>query len=239
MAKTAPRHLPLPASSSAPDQKKSQRANADPTASTAHAAAVRSKVVQALAPAQVDAAALPSDLVELGHVLGAWGVRGAVKLAPYSADAQVLQQAAVWYLLPPATGRRPAGGALRAPLKLAVQQLREQGDGLVASFEGLDDRDVAEALRGAQIAVPRSDFPPLPEGEYYWLDLLGMAVHNREGVLLGTVQDMLSNGPQSVLVVQQQEEAGMTERLIPFVEAYVDGVDPAARLIRVDWQPDY
>ena len=66
-----------------------------------------------------------------------------------------------------------------------------------------------------------------------------MAVVNREGVQLGQVQELLSTGPQTVLVVGYELDGKPAERMIPFVSAYVDEVDQAARCIRVDWQPDY
>lgn len=180
---------------------------------------------------------VPGGLIELARIGGAWGVKGQVKLIPFSADAEVLQEASYWYVLPP-EGRAALFGA---PLRVDVAHIRVQGDALVAQLEGIDDRDWAQALRGATIALPRSAFPALPDGEYYWVDLIGLAVVNRQGISLGQVREMLSNGPQSVLVVQEQmREAGKAaEHLIPFVEVYVDAVDLAGQTITVDWQPDY
>ena len=62
---------------------------------------------------------------------------------------------------------------------------------------------------------------------------------NREGLELGVVQDLLSTGPQTVLVLQKVQDEQTIERMIPFVSAYVDEVDLNGRQIRVDWQPDY
>ncbi|KKW67644.1 hypothetical protein AAV94_09380 [Lampropedia cohaerens] len=183
----------------------------------------------------------PGGLIELARIGGAWGVKGQVKLIPFSADAEALQEASYWYVLPPA-GR---AALFSAPLRVDVAHIRVQGDALVAQLKGVDDRDWAQALRGATIALPRSAFPALPDGEYYWVDLIGLAVVNRQGVQLGHVREMLSNGPQSVLVVQEQKrESGLAagkaaEHLIPFVEVYVDAVDLAGQTITVDWQPDY
>ena len=104
------------------------------------------------------------------------------------------------------------------------------------------DRDVAESLKGARIFVPRSSFPSTKEDEFYWVDLIGLAVRNREGLDLGTVSELMSTGPQTVLVLSQpnpDDAAKPLERMIPFVSAYVDKVDMAARLILVDWQADY
>jgi 16S rRNA processing protein RimM len=87
--------------------------------------------------------------------------------------------------------------------------------------------------------VPRSSFPTPEDGEYYWVDLIGLQVVNRQGVALGEVRDLMATGPQTVLVLQAEEDGKKVERMIPFVSAFVDKVDMAARCITVDWQPDY
>jgi len=116
---------------------------------------------------------------------------------------------------------------------------------VVAKFVGLDDRTLAEALRGARIFLPRSSFPAASTDEYYWVDLIGLHVVNREGVALGCVRDLMTTGPQSVLCVEYVSSAEgeavpvVSERMIPFVAVYVDKVDIAGKQITVDWQPDY
>ena len=116
--------------------------------------------------------------------------------------------------------------------------MRDQGDGFVAASPEVTDRNAAEALRGARIFVARADFPRPGADEFYWADLIGMAVVNRDGVALGAVAGLIDNGPQSVLRVEPAGEGG-EERLIPFVSAYVDSVDLPARRIVVDWGLDY
>lgn len=179
---------------------------------------------------------LPADAVEVGRVRDAWGVRGWFAVQPHSASPEALFAARHWYLQWPQGGAGLGPGTCRA---LAIAQVRAHGDGLVAKARDIDDRSAAEALKGARIFVARADFPPLDEGEYYWVDLIGLAVLNREGVVLGDVVDLLATGPQQTLVLHQLVAGKTVERLIPFVDAYVDAVDLAARQIRVDWQPDY
>lgn len=87
--------------------------------------------------------------------------------------------------------------------------------------------------------VPRSSFPTPETDEYYWVDLIGLNVVNREGVHLGQVRDLLQTGPQTVLVLAYQEGEKTLERMIPFVSAYVDQVSLADQRILVDWQADY
>jgi 16S rRNA processing protein RimM len=97
----------------------------------------------------------------------------------------------------------------------------------------------ASRLRGARIFIPRSSFPTADPGEYYWVDLIGLAVHNRDGLVLGQVLGLLDTGPQTVLRVGAAEASAADEILIPFVAAYVDSVSLVERLIVVDWGLDY
>ena len=182
---------------------------------------------------------VPEDLIELGRLAGPWGVKGWSKVVPYSQDADVLMQASQWYLRPP-EGRFGRGfTAFTGAVSVEVEQCKPHGDGLVALIEGIRDRDLVASIKGASVWVPRRHFPPPADGEYYWVDLLGLEVVNREGVGFGRVVDLMSTGPHSVLVLKQTEAGEDVERLIPFVPAYVDEVDLAQGRVRVDWQPDY
>ena len=120
-----------------------------------------------------------------------------------------------------------------------MREAKEHSDSIVAHADAVDDRNAAEALRGARIFVPRSSFPTAGTDEYYWVDLIGLDVVNREGVALGRVKDLMTTGPQTVLVLAYEADGKPEERLLPFVAAYVDGVDLQARKITVDWQADY
>jgi 16S rRNA processing protein RimM len=179
--------------------------------------------------------ALPADAVEVGRVLGAWGVQGAIKVAPFAADAQALFSSKRWYLAP---SELPRPGGLAHPVLLRVAHAREQGDGIVVTVQDLADRDLAEQLKGTRIFIPRASFPTPDDGEFYWVDLIGLAVLNREGLALGQVVGLLETGPHCVLRVKPAA-AEADELLIPFVGVYIDAVEMDQRRIRVDWQPDY
>lgn len=189
------------------------------------------------------AAALPADAVELGRIQDAWGIKGWVRILPYSADSEALFASPHWFLQPP-EGRFARGfSAFAGAVSVGVAEIKHHADGVVARIEGVDDRTLAESLKGVRISLPRSAFPETPEGEYYWVDLIGLKVVNREGLNLGVVRDLMPTGPSSVLVLafetEQDGEIREAERLIPFVSAYIDDVDRAARRIVADWQPDY
>ena len=120
-----------------------------------------------------------------------------------------------------------------------MREAREHSDSIVASSDDIPDRNAAESLKGARVFVPRSSFPTPGTDEYYWVDLIGLEVVNREGVALGQVQELLSTGPQTVLVLHQATDDKPIERMIPFVSAFIDQVDLPGKRITVDWQPDY
>ena len=187
---------------------------------------------------------LPDDALEVGRILDAWGVKGWVKVLPHSTEPEALFSAKSWFLQVPDARFRPGFTAFSGTVSLNVDEAKTHSGSVVAKFAGVDDRNVAEALRGARIFLPRSSFPAASADEYYWADLIGLNVVNREGVGLGCVRDLMATGPHSVLCVEyidSQEDGTNTpaERMIPFVAAYVDAVDIAGKCITVDWQPDY
>jgi 16S rRNA processing protein RimM len=111
---------------------------------------------------------------------------------------------------------------------------------VVATLVEITDRDMAEALKGAAVFIPRSQFPQLnDEDEFYWADLIGLEVENQQGERLGVVHDMMSNGPQSILRIKDPASPDSEERLVPFVEQFVIKVDREAKKIFVDWGLDY
>ena len=215
----------------------------------------------------------PEDAIEVGRILGAWGIKGGIKVLPFAADPQALFSAKRWFLKPaegvkpPAVAAKPGKvakpavvpahktpaqkAALAAPLptSLNVNGVRDQGDAIVALAPEIPDRDAAEAMKGVRIFVSRASFPAPDPDEFYWIDLIGLAVVNREGVALGDVIGLIDTGPHCVLRVKPAAvesaagdvpaEPAADERLIPFVEAYVDSVDIPGRRIVVDWGLDY
>src|SRR5206468_7229199 len=134
-------------------------------------------------PAGIEAAELPADAIEVGRIADAWGIKGWFKVLPHSADPQALFSSTRWYLQPSERGPQ----AFRGTVLLRVREAKEHSDTVVARADGVEDRSGAEALRGARIFIPRSSFPTAGDDEFYWVDLLGLDVVNREGVHLGQV----------------------------------------------------
>ena len=187
----------------------------------------------------LEAIELPADAIEVGRIADAWGLKGWFKVLPHSNDPEALFSSKRWYLLPTERGKPAFTGAKL----MRVREAKVHSDTIVAVAHELEDRDMAQALKGSRIFVPRSSFPTAPIDSYYWVDLMGLDVVNREGMALGQVKDLLSTGPQTVLVIEYTEDddgiSKVLERMIPFVAHFVDDVSLEAKRITVDWQPDY
>lgn len=164
------------------------------------------------------------DLVIMGFVRGASGVRGSLKVHADTEYADSLFDYPVWWLGKDGDWR---------PFDLVDGEVRPN-NALVVNLAGVTDRDQAEAMRGMQIAVPRSEFPEAGDGEYYWRDLIGLEVVNLQGESFGKVSELTETGAHDLLVVD-----GDRRRLIPFVESIVPEVDLKAGRIVVDWGADY
>jgi 16S rRNA processing protein RimM len=172
----------------------------------------------------------PEDLVELGAVRGAYGLKGWVRIAPFAADGSVLAAVRRWWLL----GDQPR--------PLALQGVKQRAESILAKWEGCETKEAADTLKGGVVAVARSDFPILDEGEYYLGDVVGYRVLNREGARLGTVSGIRSGAAMQWLEVKQDGPAegnGGSSLLIPLVDQYVDAIEPSARTVKVDWQSDW
>lgn len=166
----------------------------------------------------------PERLVPVGRVVGLHGVRGGLRIESWTDPREAIFNYQPWQL-------KTAGGELTLAALPLVRSQR-----IVARLEGIDDRDQAAALMGADILIRRSQLPDLPEGEYYWTDLEGLQVSNLQGEQLGRVQRLFETGANAVMVVNDSRR----ERLIPYVSGqYVVAVDLAAGTMRVDWDADF
>lgn len=165
----------------------------------------------------------------MGRVTAPYGVQGWIKVRAYTALPDGLLAYRAWWLATKDDGWR----------EFAVLEARVHGAALVARLEGLSQREEAAEWRGATVGVPKVLLPALAAGEVYWADLVGLAVINRSGVILGRVAAVLETAAHPVLRVAPEGDVARSERLIPLVPAYVDAFDVAGARIVVDWQPEY
>jgi 16S rRNA processing protein RimM len=162
-------------------------------------------------------------MVVMARVVAAFAVKGWIKVQPFTEQADTLLGYPVWWL-----------GKEGGWTSWALEEGAVHGKTVIAKLAGCEVREAAAALQGLEVAVPRSQLPERREGEYYWTDLLGIAVRNLQGEVLGRVERLLETGANQVLVV-----GGERERLIPFVAAFVVAVDLAKGEVVVDWGRDF
>lgn len=165
------------------------------------------------------------NLVVVGRIVGAHGVKGWVKLLSFTDPPANLFDYQPWQL------EGEAGWQT-----CSVAQGRSQGKSLVAKFADVNDREAALALRGTDIAVSRDAFPQTADEEYYWTDLIGLKVVTTNNVAIGVITQMMETGANDVMVVEDEQR----QRLVPFVmHQVVKTVNLNDRTVTVDWDPDF
>lgn len=167
-----------------------------------------------------------NEFVVLGRLGDPYGIRGWVWLYPYGDDP-------LGWAKMPALWLGSEGGPWR---EVGLKDLKVHGNGVAVLLEDVPDRTAAEAIKGMLIGAPRGILPATEAGEYYWADLIGLAVVNAAGETLGKVAGLLETGANDVLRVVAEDGS---ERLLPFVDAVVLAVDKEAGLIRVEWGLDW
>jgi 16S rRNA processing protein RimM len=159
----------------------------------------------------------------MGRVVAVVGIKGWVKLKSFTAEPEALDGFAEWVV------RTREGWRY-----MVLEEFAVRPNGTAAKLAGCEDRDSAERLKGAEIAVPRQALGELEDGALFQVDLVGLEVVDEAGARLGEVEGFFETGETSVMVVK-----GERERLIPFIPGYVKAVDRQARRITVDWKADY
>ena len=160
----------------------------------------------------------PEDLIEFGRIAGPYGVRGWLRVAVD--EPEVLAGQPTWWL---------------AGTEFAVQETREHSGALLAKLAGIENPEQAKTHKGKAVQIPR---PAAGEGRYYWDDLVGLEVVNAQGLVLGVVKGMFSNGAHDVMELAGTKEDAR-QRLLPFVPVYVKKVDLPGRRIEVEWEAEW
>lgn len=171
------------------------------------------------------------DLVVLGKFGAVYGINGWLKVNSYTDVPEGIFDYTPWQIQLQGNWRQ-----------VQISSKKRHGNGLIVKLAEVSDRDQAQLYVNADIAVERSALPQLAEGDYYWRDLMGMAVVNEAGYHLGEVVDMMETGSNDVLVVKanKSDAFGKTERLLPFLtDSVIKEVNNAERRILVDWDPDF
>lgn len=162
--------------------------------------------------------------VAMGYIKGVFGIKGWLKIAANTEYSDSLLDYPEWYLV-------KDGKTISVTLEAGKVVNGE----LQVKFEGINDRDLAFSLRGYTIEIPREAFAPTEEDEYYWTDLVGMTVVNKDHTVLGKVSNLMETGANDVLMIDGEHG----QILIPFVSQYIETVDTGSKTITADWGLDY
>ncbi len=172
-----------------------------------------------------------SKEVILGKIGAVYGIKGWLKIHSFTDDPQAIFDYSPWVL--------NLGGKKQS---VTVSEWRRHSNGLIAKFADISDRNDAQLRTGAEIMVESEALPDLPEGEFYWRDLIGMDVVNEQGYNFGKVTDIMETGSNDVLVVKANPNDGFgkKERLIPYIDDQViKSVSLESKQINVDWDPGF
>ena len=173
----------------------------------------------------MDVGEQPQDhVLVMGRLAAPYGVKGWLRVTSYTELPGNLLDYSPWYLR-----RQDKWQAT------TIVSARAHGKGLVVQLKGCDDRDAAAMLTGTEIGVYRSQLPAAEADEFYWSDLVGMQVIAQDDRVLGKLDHLFETGANDVMVVK-----GEQQYLVPYIEGQVvQSVDLEARIIRVDWDPDF
>jgi 16S rRNA processing protein RimM len=160
---------------------------------------------------------IPPGYVAVGRVLGAWGVRGDLKIQPLAPQSALGTGHSLFIV-----GREHI-----------IERSDHSGRFVRLKIAGIDTREEAQLLRGAYLQAREKDLEPLPEGEYYRFQLVGLTVRGLDGTELGRVVDVLSTPENDVYVVKGSHG----EVLIPAVDDVVRGIDLSKGVISVEIIP--
>lgn len=166
-----------------------------------------------------------SGLVDVGKVSAPYGIKGWLRMMSYTEPRENILNYSPWLL-----GKKNGDYS-----EWQVEDARLHGKGLIVKFENIENPESAAKLSGLIVAVVRDQLPEAAEGEYFWIDLIGLAVITITGFNLGEVDYLIETGANDVLIVK-----GERERLIPFVQGdVIKNIDLKSRVITVDWDPDF
>jgi len=169
--------------------------------------------------------------VTLGKVGAVYGIKGWLKIHSFTDDQEAILDYFPWSL--------KLGDKVQS---VEITDWRRHNNSLIVKVAGIDDRDDAQALVGYEIYVSEKTLPDLPEGEFYWRDIIGMDVVTTQGYNLGKVSDVMETGANDVLVIKANlnDGFGKKERLVPYLfEQVVKSVSLEDKQICVDWDPGF
>ena len=163
---------------------------------------------------------IPDDHVVVGVIIGAWGLRGDVKVEAHSDYPDRFA---------------PGSSVYMDNERCDILRVHVHKVGYVVGLDGVPDRTSAELLRGKTLTVPASELPGLDDDTFFYFDIIDMAVHTVDGDDLGRIDEILSSGGNDVYVVRGASK----EVLIPAAREYVVEVDVERGIMTVSLPDGY
>jgi 16S rRNA processing protein RimM len=160
------------------------------------------------------------DLILIGKVVGPHGLRGAVKIYSYAESEDLYAQQERLILI----------GADGVRNSYDIVGIKAHRQNIRLTFKNVDSREQAEALKGCEVYIPKTGLPPLEEGTYYWIDLIGLKVYTVTEEYLGRIAEIIPTGANDVYVVKREDGA---EILLPAIASVVMTIDLQKGLVQV------
>ncbi|EKD70509.1 MAG: 16S rRNA-processing protein RimM [uncultured bacterium] len=163
------------------------------------------------------------DYITVGKIGATYGIHGWLKIFTYTEYGANILQYSPWYLISENSD----------PIIIQLEDAKSHGDGIIAKFAGIDTPEKARLLTGKTIAIARTQLPKLKNNEYYWSDLIGLTVLNKNGDKLGEIAYLIETGSNDVIVIKKDGK----EHAIPYLpQSVVISIDLAKREMIVDWE---
>ncbi|MDO9105087.1 MAG: ribosome maturation factor RimM [Methylovulum sp.] len=164
------------------------------------------------------------ELINVGEISGVFGIKGWIKVFSFTGTRENILNYSPWLI--------KKGNET---ITLGIIEGSMQGKAVIAKLDGINDRDQAASLVGWKIFVKPEQLPEPEKDEYYWSDLIGLAVETMSGIHLGVIDNLLETGANDVVIVK-----GDRERAIPFLQSQIIiDIDLHAGKMIVDWDPDF
>ena len=165
-----------------------------------------------------------ANLLSIGKIVGAHGIKGVVKVFSY-AESLSRYQSGMQLVLKDSHGNR---------FVRTVNWAKPHSKTILLALDGIQERSQAEALIGSALFIEKATLEELDGDSYYWDDLVGLTVYGLNGEYIGELTAIIPTGSNDVYVVRQQGPEAETEVLIPALVSVVKEVDLDRKIMRVD-----
>ena len=160
-----------------------------------------------------------ADLLAIGKVLKVHGLKGTIKVASYLESNSVINNLSEIFIV-----------MEKGPEAFSIEHVSFNNKGLFITLQRIQSADAAAKLVGREVLMPSDQLDDLPEGEYYWKDLVGLAVRTEDGQELGFIDAIFSAGSNDVYVCRSSKK----EILLPAIRDVIKEIDLSKKIMIVN-----